>query len=118
MADCSDGSEPMNFKTTLALLVLVGVGLALLWYGQLPPALDPAPQPVATSDQGSREVLNGFRPDRLTRIAVHSPGGVTELRRKPDGSWGLPGNWPVRTAEVQALVDLLAGLRSRFEAIP
>ena len=40
------------------------------------------------------------------------------LHRKPDGAWSLPGNWPVREAEVHALVDLLAGLRSRFEPQP
>ena len=40
----------MNFKTTLALLVLAGAGVALYLLGgpSLPPKLDPAPKPPAS----------------------------------------------------------------------
>jgi len=34
------------------------------------------------------------------------------------GGWSLPGQWPTRTAEVNALVERVAGLRSRFDPIP
>jgi hypothetical protein len=101
----------MNLKTTLALLALVGAGAAWLWYHPQ--------QPSATvSEQGTREVLKAFQPDRFTYIKVNRTGDNTVLQRRADGSWSLPGNWPIRTAEVQSLLDLLAGLRSRFEAIP
>jgi hypothetical protein len=48
----------MNFKTTLALLVLVGAGVALYLVGgpALPPKLDPAPKPPPLADAGSRQV--------------------------------------------------------------
>ena len=110
----------MNFKTTLALIVLVGAGVLLWWLGgpELPPALDPAGRPATIKDEGTRSFLQGLQPKKITRIEVQAPRGVTELSRKPDGSWGMPGNWPVREAEVNALVDLLAGLRSRFEPEP
>lgn len=32
--------------------------------------------------------------------------------------WSLPGHWPTRPAEVNALVERVAGLRSRFDPIP
>jgi hypothetical protein len=36
------------------------------------------------------------------------------LERSPGGEWSLPGKWPTRKAEAEALVNLLGGLRSRF----
>jgi hypothetical protein len=110
----------MNFKTTLALIVLVGAGVLLWWLGgpELPPALDPVARPAAVKDEGTRAVLQGLKADKITRVEIQAPHGVTQLSRKPDGAWGMPGNWPVRDAEVKALVDLLAGLLSRFEPLP
>ncbi len=107
----------MNIKTTLALVVLVGAGIGLWWLGgpQLPPALDPAAPPPPVQDRGTRDFLKELRPETITRIEVNAPSGITILDRKPDGAWTLPGNWPIRDVEVHALVDLLAGLRSRFE---
>src|SRR5207248_1210539 len=32
--------------------------------------------------------------------------------------WKMPGGWAVRRAEVEELVALLGGLRTRFQAIP
>ncbi len=107
----------MNIRTTLVLAVLVGAGVLLWWLGgpQLPTALDPVAPPPAVEDRGTRAFLRDLEPARITRIEVSAPGGVTVLDRKEDGSWGMPGNWPTRDAEVQALVDTLTGLRSRFE---
>ncbi len=110
----------MNFKTTLALLVLAGAGVALYLVGgpSLPPRLDPAPKPPAATDAGSRQVLEAIRPAELTGIEVRRGDRVTVLRRKPGGAWTMPGNWPTRSAEAQALADLLGGLRTRFEPLP
>ncbi len=107
----------MNFKTTLALAVLVGAGVVLWWCGgpQLPPALNLEAPPTSVEDKGTRDFLKELRPEKIARIEVQAASGITVLSRKPDGPWGMPGNWPVRDAEVAALVDLLAGLRSRFE---
>jgi hypothetical protein len=111
----------MNIKTTLMLVVLVGAGVLLWWCGgpKLPPALDPLAQPAAAiEDKGTRDFLKELKPEKITRIEVLAPRGITLLSRKADGAWGMPGNWPIRDAEVKALVDLLAGLRTRFEPQP
>ncbi|HZY88454.1 MAG TPA: DUF4340 domain-containing protein, partial [Gemmataceae bacterium] len=110
----------MNFKTTLALLVLAGAGVALYLVGgpALPPKLDPAPKPPPLADAGSRQVLESIKPSELIGIEVERGDRDTVLRRKPGGAWTMPGNWPTRSAEAQALADLLGGLRTRFEPLP
>jgi hypothetical protein len=109
----------MNWKTTLALLILVGVGGVLAWYGpHLPPALDPAPKPPAAADAGTRAELEKLDAARFTRIEVRRGDRVTVLERKGDGAWSLPGNWATRTAEAQALAERLASLRTRFDPYP
>jgi hypothetical protein len=111
----------MNFKTTLALLVLLASGAGLVWTGMaLPPRLDPFPadRQVAAEDEGGNAVLAGLRPASLQRIEVERGKERTVLTRAADGSWVMPGNWPTRAAEVQHLLDTLGGLRSRFAPIP
>jgi len=110
----------MNFKTTLALIVLAGAGVLLWWYGNppLPPALDLAPRPDVVEEKGTREFLHDLRADKIQRIEIHAPSGITELTHKADGQWGLPGNWPIRRLEVENLVTLLTSLRSRFQPQP
>src|SRR6516165_9307830 len=110
----------MNFKTTLALLVLVGAGVALYLVGgpALPRKLNPAPKPPPVADAGSRQVLESIKPAELTGIKVIRGDRKTELHRQPGGAWDMPGNWPTRSAEAQALADLLGGLRTRFEPLP
>ena len=107
----------MNLKTTLALVLLVAGGVFLWWFGgpQLPPRLNPSTPPPSVEDNQTRAFLQELRPANITRIEVQAPRGLTVLSRKEDGAWTMPGNWPVRDAEVKSLVDLLAGLRSRFE---
>ncbi len=109
----------MNWKTTLALLILVGVGGALAWYGpHLPPALDPAPKPPPAADAGTRAELEKLDAARFTRIAVRRGDRVTVLERTGEGRWSMPGNWPTRDAEARALARRLAGLRTRFAPEP
>jgi hypothetical protein len=110
----------MNFKTTLALIVLAGAGVLLWWYGNppLPLALDLAPRPAAAQENGTREFLQNLRPDKIQRLEIHVPSGITELTHKADGQWTLPGNWPFRRLEVEKLVGLLTSLRSRFQPQP
>src|SRR5947209_14009311 len=109
----------MNLRTTLALLVLAAAGGAVLWVGaSLPPAFNPAPPPPPAADAGSRDFLEHLDPAKLTRIRVErGDRPAVELVRSGDG-WTLPGNWPVNAAPVKELMDLLGGLRPRFEAEP
>jgi hypothetical protein len=110
----------MNWKTTLALGVLVAAGAGLYWTGlRLPRELDPVPSPPVVSDAGTRGFLDGLRPEALTRIEVRRGGGdAVVLQRAPGGAWSLPGGWPTRPPEVRALVELLGGLRTRFAPEP
>jgi hypothetical protein len=109
----------MNWKTTLALLVLAGVAGVLAWQGlHLPPGLDPARAPAPAADLGTRAELARLDASRLTRIVVRKGDRVTRLERKSGAEWTMPGNWPVRAAEAEGLAGLLGGLRSRFEAEP
>lgn len=110
----------MNIKTTFVLAILAAGAAVLWWYGgpQLPPALDPSAHPAPVKDEGSRAFLDSLQKDKIARIDVFAPLGETRLTRKPDGSWSLPGNWPIRESEVRTLMDLLAGLYTRFQPQP
>jgi hypothetical protein len=113
-----EGDNGMNWKTTVALLILVAAGGVLAWYGpQLPSWLDPAPKPPPAADAGTRAELEKLDTARLTHIEMRRGDRVTVLQRK-GGAWTMPGNWPTRTAEAEALADRLAGLRTRFDPEP
>lgn len=109
----------MNFKTTLALLVLAAAA-GYVWYRgiDLPPRLDPMPSRPAVTDLGTRAELNGLDPQKLTVIEVKNGDRKTTLKRAPGGDWTMEGNWPVRAAEARALAELIGALRSRFEPLP
>src|SRR5262249_5330429 len=107
----------MNLRTTLALLALVGAGAALLYLGpQLPTWLGGSPPP-ATAGGTTLAELEKLSPAELTRVEVRKGNQVTVLEKKGD-AWTLPGNWPTRKPEVQALIDTVGHLRSRFAPIP
>src|SRR5262249_40705532 len=107
--------KAMNLKSTFALLILVALGGVLVWYRpHLPPQIDPTPKAPQVEDAGTRAELDRLDAARFRRIEVRGGDQVTVLQRKPDGTWALPGNWPTRNAEAQALAKGLAGLRTRF----
>jgi hypothetical protein len=104
----------MNFRTTLVLLFLVAAGAAFWLVSAYAPlaALLPA-RPVA-ADEGTRALLeNELTPEKLRSIRIQA-GEQFVLERTPGGDWTLPGKWPTRKAEVDALVRVLCNLRSRF----
>lgn len=105
----------MNLKTTLVLLLLAGAGVALYWFGPTYlPQLGLAPAAPATASAGTLEALQEITPDSLTQIEVKQGDRVLHLERGAGGEWSLPGKWPTRKPEVEQLVTLLGGLRSRF----
>ena len=109
----------MNLKTTLALVVLAGCAVGLFFTQvRLPEGFGPwREQPVAAEDHGSRQALDSITPASLKRIEIHRGKEVTTLDRA-SGGWVMPGNWPTRPSQVRQLVELLTGLRSRFDPLP
>jgi hypothetical protein len=110
----------MNFKTTVALLLLTAAGGLLLWSrADLPGGRGPASRPSA-ADLDTRSELAQLAADRITSIKISRGDGaapLVELSRTQDG-WNLRGNWAVRADAANALAETIAGLRSRFQAEP
>lgn len=108
----------MNLRTTLALVVLVAAGAIYLNAGaKLPQKVDPAPALPSIVDLGTRGDLESLNAKALQRIEVRRADATMVLEKKGD-AWALPGGWPTRPVEVDELVALLGGLRSRFVSEP
>src|SRR5438477_7624032 len=102
----------MNFKTTLALIILVGAGATAWLLGpDFVPWLRPTQQAPAPADAVTLSTLkNDLAADKLARIEVHQhAGGQLILERPSGGAWSLPGGWPARQQEVEELVHLVDG---------
>jgi hypothetical protein len=100
----------MNLKTTLVLAILVAVGgiaFGVVWFLQSSSA----------SNETLHVLANELKPENLTHIEVRRGDHQVTLE-KAGGSWALPGNWPVRQAEVDQLVQTLTSLHSRFKPVP
>jgi hypothetical protein len=109
----------MNWKTTLVLLSLAGAGALLYILGpDLPPALNPGKESTKVADRGTRAALKELDADDIAYLQVRHGDETITLERGPGGTWNMPGQWPTHKAEVRALVDLIAGLHSRFEPEP
>ncbi|MBM4069159.1 MAG: DUF4340 domain-containing protein [Planctomycetes bacterium] len=100
----------MNLKTTIFLLLLILVG-AGIWVGV---ALT-GPTTVTSDTLATLE--SELKADAITRIEIAHGDRRVVLAKGADG-WSLPGKWPVRQREVEQLVDVLAGLKSRFAPLP
>src|SRR6059058_5325594 len=111
----------MNWKTTLALVLIAGVARVWLWKGDswgpkvgLRPAHpEPPPSPAVAA-------LDALTPAAISRVEVAFPSGdpLVIERAATESGWKLPGNWPLRKPEVEELVETLGTLRTRFHAIP
>src|SRR6516164_9047580 len=110
----------MNFKTTLVLLLLVASG-AGFWLVRSPLASRLGlglSAPEADTDDTLVVLEDRLTPDKLTRIEIkprHADAVV--LERVAGGDWTALGGWPTRKPEIDQLVKMLTGLRSRFALI-
>lgn len=100
----------MNWKTTLVLGFFVGV-LAMFW-------LDRRPAQDQSLDKTDLAPLENIRATHLRKIEIVKGNQIVKLERSSENeAWSLPGKWPTRTSEVNKIVDLLLGIRSRFTPI-
>lgn len=108
----------MKFTTTLALVLLLGAGLALyLSRPGLPfaPWSSAPPPPRDVAD--TRQALAGLTPDRLASVVVRRDGkDVALLERTFSDGWVTSGDWPASASEATRVFDLVGGLHSRFVA--
>ncbi len=109
----------MKLKTTLALLLLVGSGLALYFTSPEFPFLTGSNPPSASrEDPGSRRQLRRLTPESLAEITVaRDEQPSTHLVRGYSGSWFTAGDWPANGDEVQRLVERLCRLESRHTLV-
>ena len=86
----------MNYRTTIVLLLILGLGVAGYFFCPgLRPAHSQAEQARRSDDQGSLRVLaDDLITDKLSRIAIKSATNQVVLERSPGGEWSLPGQWP------------------------
>jgi hypothetical protein len=109
----------MKFKTTLVLLGLVlAAGLGWLAFSLLRSDAA-AKKPPEVLDRDVKEALLADKSKEAVKIVLEHGGQKVELNR-PAGetAWSMPGNWPPDTTQVKELIRLLAGMKSRFVAIP
>lgn len=97
----------MNWKTTLVLGFFVGV-LAMFW-------LDRRSTKEQLLDKTDLAPLENIQASQLRKIEIVKGNQIVKLERSSENeAWSLPGKWPTRASEVNKVVDLLLGLRSRF----
>ncbi len=107
----------MNLKTTLVLVLLAAAGATLLllklplpsWVGL------GSPPPARTGDTVASAALKDISTAPINHIEIKSGERQVVLDRGADGEWTMPGRWPARRAEADALAKTLGDLHSRFE---
>jgi hypothetical protein len=110
----------MNLKTTVVLILLAGGCAVLYWKGpDWAPSLGLAPKAAPTSDTGAANVLASLPVDEIEKIEVDVPGQPKLVLQapKPGQPLELPGNWPIRRAEVEELTNTLHDLKTRYYPI-
>jgi hypothetical protein len=105
----------MNLKTTLVLLVLAA-GTVCLFLADPAKWLGLAHETPEPAGQGTLDILeNHLTREAISRIEIKPRGSESSIiLERSGGVWTAPGQWPTRKPEVEQLVSLLAGLRSRF----
>ena len=106
----------MNWKSTVALIILVAAAGVWLWKGdEWAPSTAPN---AAPPDPSALTALEGdFAAGTITRIEIAPAGGDAFAFDRTEKGWKQPGDWPLRTVEVNELVETLGTLRTRFQPV-
>src|SRR5262245_43823918 len=107
----------MSLKTTIFLIILAIGGAALFAYHDvIAPKLGVVKPKTETVSPSQTIFAEEFKPDKMSKIEIVRGKEQIVFQHAKEG-WSLDGNWPARLPEVMQVVDLLAGLSSRFEPI-
>ncbi len=107
----------MNWKSTIALVILAAGAGAWLWKGDAwaPKLANRAARP----DAPALTALEGdLKPDAIARIEIVPHGGDPFVFERVGKLWKQHGNWPLLTVEVDDLVKVVGNLRTRFQPVP
>ncbi|HEY1191168.1 MAG TPA: DUF4340 domain-containing protein [Gemmata sp.] len=106
----------MNWKSTIPLVLLAVCAGVWLWKSdEIAPNFGRRP---AVSDSPALAALErDLTPDTVTRIEVRPVGGEPFVLEKGSAGWTQPGNWPLRTTEVNELVAALTTAHTRFRPL-
>ncbi len=106
----------MNWKSTFVLVILAAGAGVWLWKGDTW-APNVGRKPAPTDPSALTALETDFTPTTVTRVEVQPVGGEPFVLEKGAKGWTQPGNWPLRSVEVDELVGALANLRTRFQPI-
>src|SRR6266404_3993652 len=110
----------MNFRTTVVLILLAGIGAAVWFVGpRVASRVGLTSKPIDPAGQGSPAVLDAqLTRENVKRIEVQIGTEPVVLEKGAGNDWALPGKWPTRKTEAEELVALITGLHSRFLVVP
>lgn len=107
----------MNWKSTVALVILTTAAGLWLWKGDAwAPKTAPKTAPPDPAELAKLET--DFTPAAVTKIEVTPTGGDAFTFERTEKGWKQPGDWPLRTVEVNELVEMVGTLRTRFQPVP
>ena len=105
----------MRYLVTFLLVLAVVVAAAWLTFGDRVLTVTGLRSNSESAASAAVPVLDQLTPNAVRKIDLTPPGEPTlTLTRTANGTWTQAGNWPVRQAEANALVNTLTGLNTRF----
>jgi hypothetical protein len=109
----------MRWIITSVLAVLVLAGSTVLFFGDfLRRQLGKPPRGQVVASASEQLLAENLKAENLVKIEVTIPNQPTlTLLKGADAAWTQPGNWALRSKEVEELVAALTTLQTRFNTI-
>ncbi|HSQ57663.1 MAG TPA: DUF4340 domain-containing protein [Gemmata sp.] len=111
----------MSWKSTLILVLLAaGAGAWFFLGDEVAPRIGLNPANPEPTKSAAIAILDGLKAQDITAVKIAYPSGeaIEVSRADTHVPWKMPGNWPLREAQVRELVETLGNLRTRFHARP
>jgi hypothetical protein len=108
----------MNFKTTLALLILAAAGGLSLWFApELSRSMGLTKEAPQAAGDTLQIIADDFKPEKIRRLELTRGRQQVTLEGGPGREWTLPGSWPARQEATDRVIDILTHLDTRFAPI-